>query len=65
MKQSKNESCAELLILPDGRILVHNLTRPVAELLRELNPGCEQIVSRAKSQNAAADVTRLSLQFNK
>jgi len=38
----------ELLILPDGRILVHNLTRPVAELLRELNPGCEQIASRLK-----------------
>jgi hypothetical protein len=46
MKKIKNELCAELLILPDGRILVHNLTQPVAELLRELNPGCEQIASR-------------------
>jgi hypothetical protein len=36
----------ELLILPDGRILVHNLTQPFAELLRELNPNCEQISSR-------------------
>jgi len=37
----------ELLILPDGRILVHNLTQPFAELLKELNPDCEQISSRA------------------
>ena len=36
----------ELLILPDGRILVHNLTQSFAELLRELNPGDEQISSR-------------------
>jgi len=36
----------ELLILPDGRILVHNLTQPFAELLHELNPGAEQISSR-------------------
>jgi hypothetical protein len=36
----------ELLILPDGRILVHNLTQPFAELLSELNPDCEQIASR-------------------
>jgi hypothetical protein len=36
----------ELLILPDGQILVHNLTQPFAELLHELNPDCEQITSR-------------------
>jgi len=36
----------ELLILPDGQILVHNLTQPFAELLKELNPDCEQISSR-------------------
>jgi hypothetical protein len=36
----------ELLILPDGQILVHNLTQPFAELLSELNPNCEQISSR-------------------
>ena len=33
-------------MLPDGQILVHNLTQPFAELLSELNPGCEQITSR-------------------
>jgi hypothetical protein len=36
----------ELLILPDGQILVHNLTQPFAELLAELNPNCESIASR-------------------
>ena len=36
----------ELLILPDGRILVHNLTQPFAELLHELNPDAEQISAR-------------------
>jgi len=36
----------ELLILPNGQILVHNLTQPFAELLAELNPNCEQINSR-------------------
>ena len=37
----------ELLILPNGEILVHNLTQPFAELLAVLNPDCEQIASRA------------------
>ena len=39
----------ELLILPDGQILVHNLTQPFAELLAELNPNCEQISARAQT----------------
>ena len=52
MKKTKSESSAELLILPDGRILVHNLTQPVAELLRELNPKDKAITARAeKSRN--------------
>ena len=37
---------SELLLLPDGRILAHNLTPAFAGLLRELNPGDEQISSR-------------------
>jgi hypothetical protein len=41
-----NEQVSELLILPDGRILVHNLTQTFAELLHELNSGDEQIASR-------------------
>jgi len=43
---------SELLILPDGRILVHNLTQPFAELLHELNPGAEQISPRLPRRNA-------------
>jgi len=38
---------SELLILPDGRVLVHNLTPAFAGLLRELNPDDEQISPRA------------------
>jgi hypothetical protein len=37
---------SELLILPDGRILVHNLTQPFAELLHDLNPNDGQISPR-------------------
>ncbi len=37
---------SDLLILPDGRILVHNLTQPFAELLHQLNPTDEQFASR-------------------
>jgi hypothetical protein len=36
----------ELLLLPDGRILVHNLTPAFARLLAGLNPDCGQIASR-------------------
>jgi len=38
----------ELLILPDGHILVHNLTTAFADLLHELNPACEQITDRTR-----------------
>jgi hypothetical protein len=37
----------ELLVLPDGRILVHNLTPVFADLLNELNPAEETIRLRA------------------
>jgi len=37
----------ELLVLPDGRILVHNLTPAFAGLLSGLNPDDEQLASRA------------------
>ncbi|HTV62151.1 MAG TPA: hypothetical protein VMH30_06240 [Verrucomicrobiae bacterium] len=40
-------SDTELLILPNGRILVQNLTQPMAELLRELNPKEKTIALRA------------------
>ena len=41
----------DLLILPDGRILVHNMTRPFAELLSQLNPEDEQIEPRARERH--------------
>jgi hypothetical protein len=37
---------SELLILPTGKILVHNLTPPLASLLSKLNPDCKEIASR-------------------
>ena len=47
MKKRQNELTAELLILPDGRILVQNLTQPMAEILRKLNPRDQAIAPRA------------------
>ena len=42
---------SEMLILPDGRVLVHNLTPTFAALLGELNPNCEQITSRTTNHS--------------
>ena len=53
------DQVSELLILPDGQILVHNLTQTFAELLHELNPDDEHISSRLSRRNEVkADVTR-------
>jgi hypothetical protein len=41
---------AELLLLPDGRILAHNLTPAVAALLAELDPADEAMRQRAASR---------------
>jgi hypothetical protein len=51
MKKSKNELSTELLILPDGRVLVQNLTQPVAEILRKLNPHDQAIAPRAEKHS--------------
>ena len=51
-RASGEDQESELLILPDGRILVHNLTQPFAELLHELNPHAEQISSRLSRRSA-------------
>jgi hypothetical protein len=48
----------ELLILPDGKVLVHNLTPACAELLSELNPADEQIRSRANRHPRGIDRPR-------
>ena len=56
---SGKNQVSELLILPDGQILVHNLTPAFAGLLHELNPDAEQISSRLSRRNEVkADVTR-------
>ena len=56
---SGKSQTSELLIMPDGRILVHNLTPAFAGLLHELNPYDEQISSRLSRRNGVkADVTR-------
>ncbi len=47
-KMRKNVLSSELLILPDGRIFVQNLTQPMAELLHDLNPQDKDISPRAK-----------------
>lgn len=44
--QRSQDLVSELLILPDGRVLVHSLTPTFAALLSELNPNCEQIAAR-------------------
>jgi len=41
---------SELLLLSDGRILVHNLTQPMALMLRELNPSDDSINPRAETK---------------
>jgi hypothetical protein len=48
MKKNKIELSTELLILPDGRVLVHNLTQPMANILSELNPKENVIRPRIK-----------------
>jgi hypothetical protein len=40
---------SELLLLPDGRLLVHNLTPSMARWLAELNPSDPQLAPRAVS----------------
>jgi len=45
--QSETAAASEILILPDGRILAHNLTPAFAAMLSELNPDDRQIATRA------------------
>jgi hypothetical protein len=45
-RRSGSGLTTELLLLPDGQILVHNLTPAFAGLLKALNPDDEQISSR-------------------
>jgi hypothetical protein len=38
---------SELLLLPDGRILVHNLTPAMAALLHQFDPNDRRMMKRA------------------
>jgi len=42
-----NATHTDLLILPDGQVLVHNLTPAMAALLHELNPLDRSMIDRA------------------
>jgi len=42
---------SELLIMPDGRILAHNITPEMARVLAELNPADEAMNQRALRKN--------------
>jgi len=42
-----SEPHTELLILPDGRVLVHNLTPAMAALLHALDPQDRSMIDRA------------------
>jgi hypothetical protein len=62
----EGRSSAEILILPDGRILAHNITPAVAAVLAELDPADEPMrlraaalpVSSTPSQTSAAPHSR-------
>jgi hypothetical protein len=54
MKKTKNELNVELLILPDGRVLVQNLTQPMAALLHKLNPKDKTIALRTRKVSKQA-----------
>jgi len=54
-----NTSSQDLLILTDGRVLMHNLTPALAAVLRELNPADETLRRRAgKLEDGSSDELR-------
>ncbi len=54
----QGRSSAEILILPDGRILAHNITPAVAAVLAELAPHDEAIRLRAAPSLSALPTAR-------
>jgi hypothetical protein len=46
LKKMSAVLCSDVLLLPDGRILVQNLTQPMAKLLHSLNPRDDTIAAR-------------------
>lgn len=55
----------ELLILPDGRILVHNLTPVMAALLRELDPRDRSMKDRARAARSRGRKSRAQQQIHR
>jgi len=55
VKRIPEKTMCELLILPDGRILAHNLSAPLAGVLAELNPGDGAMNRRAGGENTFND----------
>jgi hypothetical protein len=55
--EAKPEAVTEFLILPDGRLMVHNLTPTMAALLSELNPKDELMAQRG-GQNVTEHAKR-------
>ena len=49
---------SELLLLPDGRILVHNLTPAMAGLLQQLDPEDRRMFSRASATRSRGSKRR-------
>jgi len=54
----KSENHTELLLLPDGRILAHNLTPAAAALLHHLDPGDRSMLLRAVVKRSRARKSR-------
>ena len=51
-------STCELLILADGRVLAHNLTSQLANVLTELNPNDTELRQRARPEKVSAPDSR-------
>ncbi len=50
-KRSVEKLVSEILILPDGKILAHNITPVMAQILADLNPADTDMSRRALRHN--------------
>ncbi len=58
--REEGRGSAELLILPDGRILAHNITPAMAALLAELAPDDPDMRRRAEALSTAPRPARVA-----
>jgi hypothetical protein len=56
------ENHTELLLLPDGRILVHNLIPAMAALLHQLDPGDRSMIKRSTVKRSRRRKSRVTKQ---